>query len=66
MLCKYAHPQNPSRTMYVGNLSELLRVIGEIRKEMIARHGQDQGQQEFGKLKAKDLLDMYAVQHPVH
>lgn len=66
MICKYTNGKTPTRTTYVGNMLDLLHIVSETRKELVAQYGQERGQQEFAKLKAKDVLDRYATAQSVH
>ena len=66
MILKYANERKPNRTTYVGNMLDLLHIVSETKQEMIEQYGLERGQQEFAKLKAKDVLDKYATQQSVH
>jgi len=57
MISKHTDKQKPTRTTYVGNMLDLLHIVHETKQEMISRYGLERGQQEFAKLKAKDVLD---------
>lgn len=66
MILKYANERKPNRTTYVGNMLDLLHIVHETKQEMIDQYGPERGQQEFAKLKAKDVLDKYATPQSVH
>jgi len=60
MLTKFKDTKR-KRSTYVGNMADLLCLIRDTKQELIAKHGVEEGTERFGKLKAKDVLDRYAV-----
>lgn len=66
MILKYANERKTNRTTYVGNMRDLLHIVHETKQEMISQYGPERGQQEFAKLKTKDVLNKYATQQPIH
>lgn len=48
-------------TQYVTNMADLLQIIHDTKKVMVERHGPEEGIKAFERLKAKDVLDHYAL-----
>ena len=60
-IIKKRNKNKPTVTNYVGNMSDLLQIIHDTKKVMIERHGHEEGLKAFEQLRAKDVLDHYAV-----
>jgi len=61
MMIKSKDPKNPNRTLFVGNMADLLLIVHDAKQQMIAEHGVEEGTELFGKLKAKEVLEQYCV-----
>jgi hypothetical protein len=59
MLIKSKSPDG--KTRFVGNMADILFVVQDCKQQMIDRHGPEGGLQAFRQLKAKDVLDRYAI-----
>lgn len=66
MLHKYNNEANPGRTIYVGNMLDILGIVRDTKQAMLAQYGPVRGPLEFAKLRAKDVLGQYAVPANLH
>ena len=53
--------RNNRRFLYLGNMSDLLRLVHDTKQGLIAKYGVEEGTERFGKLRAKDVLDKNAI-----
>lgn len=60
-ILKSQNPSNPKRTLYLGNMMDMLQLVNDTKIALIAQYGVEEGTDRFNRMSAKDVLDRNSI-----